>query len=493
MLRLVLFFAVACATSTGRAPSTNINVAVPGKPPQGAFALDSYPIGASFEFFMWPSYMLNITPPMQCLKHFDELYGKKMPIRIGGTTQDRATYDPNFKGYVSYEVANPLDAPLNLTYGPRFFDLIAQYGGETILGFNRGRNNRTNTFAAVVEADKRAGNDIMAIELGNEPDLYLLNQQPVAIAPWTEVEEGRNNADWAQAFLNIWRARKTPILLGGSYAIPIEFMPHWPNTDYLIDSAYNKTIKDAIKYYSGHLYALSNGTTLEEEMNHVRTVADVSTLVEKVNTAKSVGRDYILGETNFHGLDETMDQTFGGALVTLDRSMRATSIGLKRLYYHQGTINQAFFNWWSDNQVEAPFYGGYMSALALINGDDIVAVDDGTTSHAQYIIYKDGKPSKAVLINTEYYSGSGPRSSTSITLDGLSCRKVKALRFTASSSELATEKGDTAKGPHPTIGGQYFDNKDCAILGKLVYETTAVRSNKAVFRLAASEALIVYL
>jgi hypothetical protein len=47
-----------------------------------------------------------------------------MPIRIGGTTQDRATYDPDFNGYVSYSVDDPLVAPMDLTYGPKFWDLI---------------------------------------------------------------------------------------------------------------------------------------------------------------------------------------------------------------------------------------------------------------------------------------------------------------------------------------------------------------------------------
>jgi hypothetical protein len=50
------------------------------------------------EFFMWPSYTTNITPPMQCMSRISEIYDKKMLIQIWGTTQDRATYDPNYDG-----------------------------------------------------------------------------------------------------------------------------------------------------------------------------------------------------------------------------------------------------------------------------------------------------------------------------------------------------------------------------------------------------------
>ena len=63
---------------------------------------------------------------MQCISRISQIYKSKMPIRIGGTTQDRATYDPNFDGYVSYNVSSPLDAPDTLTYGPKFWDLISK-------------------------------------------------------------------------------------------------------------------------------------------------------------------------------------------------------------------------------------------------------------------------------------------------------------------------------------------------------------------------------
>lgn len=38
------------------------------------------------------------------------------------------------------------------------------------LGFNRGDDNITNTLEAVMEAKARAGHNLGAIELGNEPD-----------------------------------------------------------------------------------------------------------------------------------------------------------------------------------------------------------------------------------------------------------------------------------------------------------------------------------
>lgn len=126
------------------AKASNLQYTVPSSVPRDAIPLDCTPVGVSYvqnvselrslltlnclhrmEFFMWPSYMTNITPPMQCISRFTDIYGEKMPIRIGGTTQDRATYDPSFDGYVSYTVANPLDAPDTLTYGPRFWDLIS--------------------------------------------------------------------------------------------------------------------------------------------------------------------------------------------------------------------------------------------------------------------------------------------------------------------------------------------------------------------------------
>lgn len=125
---------------------------------------------------------------------------------------------------------------------------------------------------------------------------YKYWQYPVAQAPWNETQEGLDAADWVQDFINHWKS-PLPILAGGGYAIPFEIEPGWPNLAYLVNEAYNQTVKAATKVYNGHLYAFSNATEdgLGTEMAHQRTVEDLNLL--PISTAKSVGRPYIIGKS----------------------------------------------------------------------------------------------------------------------------------------------------------------------------------------------------
>lgn len=96
-----------------------------------------------------------------------------------------------------------------------------------------------------------------------------------------------------------------------------------------------------------------------------------------------------------------------------------------------------------------------MAALATVGGDHIIASDAGTNLYAQYIVYKDGKPIKAVLVNTDYYDGQGERNSTVFTLTEVSACKVKAVRMTAPSSDTMTTREQADPSLEPTIGGEY--------------------------------------
>ena len=108
---------------------TKIAFNVPGEVRSGGYAyapLDVAPIGISFEFFAFPSYFTNVTATTQCLANWKSLTGVWPPIRIGGTTQDRASYDPTTPAHVVYTIANEADAPSILTFGPSFMVCLLQ-------------------------------------------------------------------------------------------------------------------------------------------------------------------------------------------------------------------------------------------------------------------------------------------------------------------------------------------------------------------------------
>lgn len=145
---------------------------VPSKVGTGGFAytpLEKAPIGISFEFFTFPAYFSNVTATEQCLSNWKDLTGEWPPIRIGGTTQDRARYDGSTSAYVVYTVPSPADAPQTLTFGPKFMTLANTYGGSVVLGLNRGKNDLANTIDAAKVAVSEMSN-LLAIELGNEPE-----------------------------------------------------------------------------------------------------------------------------------------------------------------------------------------------------------------------------------------------------------------------------------------------------------------------------------
>jgi hypothetical protein len=114
----------------------------------------------------------------------------------------------------------------------------------------------------------------------------------------------------------------------------------------------------------------------------------------------------------------------------------------------------AFFNWWYNDQVNTPFYGGYVSALATQGADHIIAADDGTSLFAQYVLYKNGSPFKIVLVNTDFYNGKGKRASHTYELKDLAACKIEAVRMTAPSSYTETTRDQKKPSLEPTIGGK---------------------------------------
>ncbi|KAL3466116.1 hypothetical protein BJX64DRAFT_296058 [Aspergillus heterothallicus] len=451
---------------------------VPATPPANASKqLSAAPVGVSLEFFTFPGYINDVPATATCLENLKDLTGVWPPMRIGGTTQDRATYDASSSAAVTYTVADLADAPETLTYGPSFISLAAEYAGSVVLGLNRRLNNIANTISAADLAVQQMPN-LKAIELGNEPNFFS-SSDPIAngASSWTAAADYASQVSWQDAVCGNLSA--TELISAGVYF----------GTSPMSIQGLGAVEGDANGYvaeYCSHNYPQSSSTAnLEALMGHSDIAAQIEGFGGEVSAAAALGKPHVFGETNSATQGGGgISPTFGAALWIVDYVMQTVLMGTEALYFHQGTIGNCQYCWWGRYTTGAPYYGAYFATMALANADQIAPLDDQTTSIAAYAIYQDGTPVRVLLYNSEYYT-SGTRPSEEYTLTGLSSAGVTAKRLTAPYSTSRVDRGES-----PTIAGQTFGNGDCAIEGTAAIETVDVVGGEATFSVQASEALL---
>ncbi|KAI4862862.1 glycoside hydrolase family 79 protein [Hypoxylon rubiginosum] len=442
--------------------------------------LDPAPVGISFEFFAFPSYFSNVTATNQCLSNWKDLTGVWPPIRIGGTTQDRAQYDSATSAYVVYSVSNPADAPASLTFGSKFLTLAGSYAGSVVVGLNRGKNNIVNTIAAAKIAVSEVKN-LLAIELGNEPEYYSRNGQPIAAGSWSPAIDAASQNNWG---ISVGSAvNKKPIIQAGNSN---DSPPTWGAAELIATE--NATVKQYVQTYAHHNYPGGSVTSL---MSHKGISSNLHVFDADVAAALKEGKPYVFGETNSvsGGGAAGVSPTFGAGLWTMDYVLRASYSNISRTYFHHGTVGNCQYCFWGRYSMGAPYYGAYAATALLAKASHLTALDDGTTNYAAYVSFgSDGKPLRALLYNSDYFSGSGTRSSQSFELRGLTGSSLRAKRLTAQSAMSRVDQGGVV-----SYGGQTFTDGSCTIAGTEAVESLAVTNGQTTVTVKASEALLVYL
>ncbi|VDB85359.1 unnamed protein product [Peniophora sp. CBMAI 1063] len=459
-------------------------LAVPSSAPSTAKAVDPALLSISLEFFAFPAYT-QVTSTSVCMNHITSLRGHPPAVRIGGTTQDRATYVASQSDAVDYSVASSGDAPTSLTYGPSFFTLAAQLANkpDVTIGLNRQLNNQANSLQAAQQAKSTISN-LYAVEIGNEPDLWSASSPIATTGAWNPTLDGQSEASWQNAMAgsigNIFQAGV--YISGGSWSIPSLISN--------LGSAISHT-----KTISRHAYPQSacNGasTNLQTLMSHSNIASFAKGYASEASAAHAQSKKYFLGETNSATCGGGgISPTFGAALWIIDYVLQAAINGVDRLYFHQGTIGNCQYCFWGRYTTGAPFYGVWtVSQFLGVDGASIAALDDGTGAVATYVVFNSaGKPLRALVYNSAYYSGSGTRSSASVTLTGLSSGNKSGLRLTAPASTSRIDEGAAV-----TIGGGLTFDGDCNTIGSANNETVGVSSGQATVALKASEAFILYL
>ncbi|KAJ5174584.1 uncharacterized protein N7482_000461 [Penicillium canariense] len=449
-------------------------------PPNSSGQLSAAPVGVSLEFFTFPEYMEDVASTKTCLQNLKDLTGTWPRLRIGGTTQDRATYDSSLTRSVDYTVASAGDAPETLTYGPSFISLAASYGGEVIFGLNRRLDNIANTKSAALLARRKMDN-LYAIELGNEPTFYSKSDPIAHGASWTAASDEASQISWQEAVCDYLDA--SDLISAGVY-----FGTSMSVAGLTAKEGYeNKFVKD----YCSHNYPQGSGSfNLPNLMGHSHIATQIKPFAAEVSAAHRMGKPHIFGETNSATQGGGgVSPTFGAALWILDYVMQSVIMGTDALYFHQGTVGNCQYCWWGRYDVGSPYYGAYFAAMALANADRIAPLDSQDTPYAAYAIYKSGAPVRVLLYNSDYYvSSDGTRSSQTYKLSGISSSRVTAKRLTAPHATSRVDQGES-----PTIAGQTFANGKCTIEGTERIETVYVYGGEATFTVAASEALLIYL
>ncbi|CDM30448.1 CAZyme family GH79 [Penicillium roqueforti] len=464
------------------ASALSLSFNVPISPPSNSSQqLSAAPVGVSLEFFAFPEYIQEVESTMTCLQNLKDLTGTWPPMRIGGTTQDRAIYNSSSTEAVTYTVASTGAAPETLTYGPSFISLAAGYAGEVIIGLNRRLGDILNTISAALLAQSKM-NNLYSIELGNEPNFFV-DSDPIANgASWTAAADESSQVTWQDAMCGNLSA--TDIISAGVYfgTSPMSLASL---------TAKESDANDYVKDYCSHNYPQSSGSyDLATLMGHSSIATQIKPYATEVSAAAEKGKPHIFGETNSATQGGGgISPTFGAALWILDYVMQTVLMGTNALYFHQGTVGNCQYCWWGRYDIGSPYYGAYFASMALANADQIAPLDSQDTAYAAYALYKASVPVRVLLYNSDYYiSTSGTRSSQIYTLSGLFSSGVTAKRLTA---PYATSRVD--QGQNPTVAGQTFANGTCIIQGIESIETVTVSGGKATFTVAASEALLVYL
>ena len=118
-------------------------------------------------------------------------------------------------------------------------------------------------------------------------------------------------------------------------------------------------------------------------------------------------------------------------------------------------------------------------------------LDDGTSAVGAYAIYSSSNaPIRLLVINTNYYDGSGTRSIAAVSFTGLTASQSSAVakRMTAPSAASRVDAGDAI-----TIGGSASFTSSCTETGGQTTETVTISGTSMTVSVRASEALIVFL
>ncbi|KEF59123.1 uncharacterized protein A1O9_03967 [Exophiala aquamarina CBS 119918] len=413
--------------------------------------LESF-VSFSIEFSSFPDFAGNSSHPndfsYNLLKNLGDLQGSNPIIRVGGNTQDYATFNASQSEQLvgTFNFNRSRDYPTTISIGPSYFDSYSTWPNISYIhGFNLGKNGSAghDTLVGTVPLVCKAlasspdsNNERLAYwQLGNEPDLFKTSSQgPVRPSWW-------NETDYVQEWLNKTHIirdlvqKNCPEILpqdkfrfyGPSFAgtgNSLNMITTWKKG---IDADQDISFVDSHNYIGG---ATQPGVTLQGTlMNHSSTAASVKKHLNesRILLSQGVTQPYILGETNslYNEGAPGLSNSFGAALWGLDFNLHCAANNIRRVHMHQGT-NYRYASWQPLETVnetlgtKAPYYGNIAVATFLGNPNtgsgrrrekaenvSVAEIDlaaNASIYHSAYAAYLGGRLTRVAVIQMRAYN-----------------------------------------------------------------------------------------
>ena len=371
---------------------------------------------------------------MQLLTNLADYTGIPPHIRVGGNTQDTAIYQSSYNGYgmgPNPSASGPADQSV---FGPKFFQSINNLPKNTPVSLGIGMTYQGSDAVDMVvniarEAVQSLTNvNLVGLEVGNEPDLYIQNQ--FRQSGWSIYDYG---GEWIERVQAIYQQVLQPANIGTAFFEAACTATTAANPSYRIEELVKTGLASENGIYlagwNQHDYYYYVGVsnyqlTLDILLDLSATSNQFNEWANQADSAAVTGKPYYIREMGSVGPAglEGISNTFANALWTLNFFLYAATVGADSVQMHM--LQSSYGAPWqpitdSDNEdtFVRPSYYGFAAMNQIIGAKCATTVAPISLSNAPgdyngrlgaYAVYDDGKLQSLVLLNTKTaYSSQG--------------------------------------------------------------------------------------
>jgi hypothetical protein len=425
--------------------------------------------------------------------------------------------------YNSPSFLRPYPEATNLTVGPDYYSLVSHLPANThvVFGVNLGSNdteNALNMARSIVNAfdsteTKDKNISLTFLEVGNEGDLYngngLRPKNYTAsewIQDWTAVATNLSaELNLTERSTRFWGPSFAESTHGGGFSPPGVFDLGLRTTPA------GQLLSTVSQHHYSGTFCFGGRSILQDLILKANIHGNISAFGPDIAAAKKEGLDFYFGETNSiscHGAPGVSDAA-AAALWFVDYSLYAATLGVKRMFYHEGVgykynliqpvpLDRDIQHGTKLPQpmpphVQPQYYGAIIVAQATGSSGNasVVELKVGHVFVSGYAVYEGDTLKRAVFVHGRAWTSGDEqrgraRPSTQIFLSGLpsslSSSAVKVRRLSVSHSD------DTYPAANVTWAGQGYNTTDGRVSGDEVVETRKLADG---IDLGASEIVLV--